>query len=264
MPAFYAHNRFGREVLGQLRGELKEIIVKHRIQYDIGLQGPDIFFFYRPWFPNRVARYGHHLHDMPADRFFRHGCRVIRSKGRDSAEYAYLLGVICHFMLDSECHPYIRLMLEEHEVSHLEMEEEFEKHLLRMDGQDPLSYPLADMIPTDEETVRAIHPFYSPQMTEQTVQRSLIWYQRIKKLFTVPGELQQNVINALLHLTGHYKELKGLMHQRIDNPECEQSSTGLQFLLEDAVEETAELMKQFDACVRTGEPLPDRFSRSFA
>ena len=46
MPALYAHNRFGQKVLEQLKGELKDIVTAHDTQFKIGLQGPDIFFFY--------------------------------------------------------------------------------------------------------------------------------------------------------------------------------------------------------------------------
>ena len=49
MPALYAHDRFGRKVLEQLDGELFDIISKYYTQFQIGLQGPDIFFFYKAY-----------------------------------------------------------------------------------------------------------------------------------------------------------------------------------------------------------------------
>ena len=48
MPAAYTHYRFGRDVLALLPEELRSVITAHRALYDIGLHGPDIFFFYRP------------------------------------------------------------------------------------------------------------------------------------------------------------------------------------------------------------------------
>ena len=45
MPAIYAHNRFGAEVSKLVKEDLKEIIEKYYPQYQIGLQGPDLFFF---------------------------------------------------------------------------------------------------------------------------------------------------------------------------------------------------------------------------
>ena len=45
MPAAYTHYRFGRDVLRLLPPEKRQIIASHRALYDIGLHGPDIFFF---------------------------------------------------------------------------------------------------------------------------------------------------------------------------------------------------------------------------
>ena len=55
MPAFYAHERFGKKVWQQTEGDLKEIIRSHYPQFRIGLQGPDIFFFYRLYTNNKVS-----------------------------------------------------------------------------------------------------------------------------------------------------------------------------------------------------------------
>lgn len=42
----------------------------------------------------------------------------------------------------------------------MEIEEEFEKKLLRIDNKDPLAYPIAKLVPTDWNTVEAIAPFH--------------------------------------------------------------------------------------------------------
>ncbi len=165
MPAVYAHDRFGAEVSERMTGELKEIIRKYEAQYRIGLQGPDIFFFYGYHTENKVVRFGEHLHHTSAAPFFRHAVKTVRKIGRDSGAYAYLLGYLCHFVLDSECHPYVEQMIGETGVMHLEIEEEFEKLLLRLEGENPFTYPLADLIPTDGETAAAIQLFYSVRTT---------------------------------------------------------------------------------------------------
>ena len=111
MPAIYAHDRFGAKVSELVNGQLKDTIHAHYTQFQIGLQGPDIFFFYRPWSKNKVNQYGTHLHGISAYPFFKHALLVVRKKGRGSKEYAYLIGFICHFILDSECHPYVEKMI---------------------------------------------------------------------------------------------------------------------------------------------------------
>ena len=75
MPAVYAHYRFGAKVSRKLPEDLRKIATTYHPQFTIGLQGPDIFFFYRPYRKNRIARYGNHLHEIPAREFFEHGVR---------------------------------------------------------------------------------------------------------------------------------------------------------------------------------------------
>lgn len=274
MPAFYAHDRFGKQIAGEIRnradggaGEtdwkgLLRMIESYPAQYAIGLQGPDIFFFHRPYAPGAVAEYGHHLHRVSALPFFEKGLTVVERYGRDSGQYAYLLGFICHFALDSGCHPRIGELIAETGVQHLEIEEEFEKYLLRKDGKDPLVYPLADLVSQDAETCQAIAPFYE-NITPKIAAQSLRDLRRVKKLLTAPGRGKQGAINTALRLTGHYAQLKGLMHQRRDNPACAETNVELFSLMEQAVSRGMYLIGRFDRSLIGGEALCDDFDRNF-
>lgn len=262
MPAIYAHYRFGAKVARRLEGELKETVTKYHAPFVIGLQGPDIFFFYRPMISNRVVKYGNHLHNISAEPFFRHAVSVVRKRGSASPEYAYLMGFICHFILDSECHPYVAQMIEETGVEHLEIEEEFEKLLLRMDGKDALAYPLGRLVPVDDATAAAIEPFYEG-IDQPTVKESLKWMRAIKRLLTAPGDRKQAVLDAALHLTGKYAEAKGLMLHRIDNPKCEESNEGLLRRFDNAVGLAVRMIESFDRSVHGQEKLDPRFDRTF-
>ena len=48
MPSTYAHQHFGNLVFDKLPEKLQEEIAPYRGLYNIGLQGPDIFFYYKP------------------------------------------------------------------------------------------------------------------------------------------------------------------------------------------------------------------------
>lgn len=263
MPGFYAHHRFGREVLPLLPQALKEVCEAHRGPFTIGLQGPDLFFFYKPLSANRVVKYGHHLHKISAYPFFERALSVIERRGVDSGAYAYLLGFICHFILDSLCHGYVNGKAAEIGVSHLEIEEEFEKHLLRADGAHPLAFPIYDLVPQDMETAEAIAPFYEG-ITPSIAKRALSDLRRVKKLFTAPGALKQGVINSTMRLSGkHYASLKGLMNQRKDNLRCEKTNEDLNKIFEEAVPLAAAMAASFDESLRTGGRLAKRFDRNF-
>lgn len=263
MPALYAHDRFGTKVSERLNGELREIVTKYYPQFSIGLQGSDIFFFYKPYSNNKIVKYGNHLHQISALPFFGHALSVVKKSGRNSREYAYLMGFICHFILDSECHPYVAEMIEKSGVQHLEIEEEFEKLLLRMDQHDPFAYPLAELVPTDALTAEAIRPFYSKSMTCEIVRTSLKDLKLVKKLFTAPGMFKYNLINLIMKISGKDAYYKGLMHQRYDNPVCLESNDGLLERFNGAIDIAAGMIASFDDSLQTGKPLNQRFDRTF-
>lgn len=263
MPAFYAHDRFGKQVAEHLGKELKQTVKHHYRQYRIGLQGPDLLFFYRPYRPSRVAKYGVRLHEISAYPFFQHAIRVVRKKGRESREYAYLMGFVCHFILDSECHPFVEGYQEESGIDHLEIEEEFEKKLLRLDGKDPLAYPLAKLVPVDIATADAIRPFYE-NISRKEILRSLRDLRIIKRIFRAPGPVKQGFINGLFRLSGNYGKMKGLMNQRKDNPKCQKSNQELFRRFEASVELAARMIEELDESIWTRKELNERFDRTFS
>lgn len=263
MPAIYAHDRFGAEVSKRLDGDLREIINKYYPQFSIGLQGPDIFFFYRPFCRNRINKYGTLLHHVSALPFFKHALSVVRRNGRDSREYAYLMGFICHFILDSECHPYVEQMIRKTGVQHLEIEEEFEKFLLRADRRDPFAYPLAELVPTDALTAEAIYPFYGKSITRKTARKSLQYMKLVKRLFTAPGTFKYSVIRSLMKLSGKDAYCRGLLHQRQDHPACRESNKGLMERFRDAEPLAADMIVSFDESLKDGTLLNRRFDRTF-
>ena len=263
MPSFYAHDRFGAIAARQLKKDLREIIAGHGRQYAIGLQGPDLFFYYRPWGENPVNSYGVHLHKVSAYPFFNRALGVVRAHGRDSAAYAYLLGFIGHFILDSECHPYVDEMIEKTGVGHLEIESEFEKLLLRRDGRDPLAYPVYELIPTDQETAEAAALFFNRAITPEIIRRSLKEFKMVKRLFVRPSAAGQAAIHTIMKALGKYDTMKGLMNQRTDNPACRESNEGLLQRFDRAVGLAAQMMEDFDSVLCSGGRLDSRFDRTF-
>ena len=118
MPSMYAHYHFGGKVFKALPKSARDIINKNRELYLIGLQGPDILFYYKPLGKNRVNGYGYGMHDRPAEEFFRGAAERYENCGKDEAMLSYLLGFICHFALDSACHGYIEKKIETDGVCH--------------------------------------------------------------------------------------------------------------------------------------------------
>ena len=262
MPVFYAHHRFGQQVYNELPGELQGIIYEYYPQFQIGLQGPDIFFFYKSHSDNRIPKYGHHLHEISAYAFFQNALKVIREKGRNTPEYAYLMGYICHFILDSECHPYVNNCVTRLNVPHLEIEQEFEKKLMRSDKLDPFSYPVYDFIPTDNLTAKTIYPFYE-HIDPTTAKKVLNDLKTTRKLLNSPNRFQNFTVSAGIKLMKKSDELKGYILQRKDNPLCHETNIGLTKRFNTSLSTAIEMIKDFDNSLQTGKALNRRFNWTF-
>lgn len=262
MPALYAHNRFGQDIFSMLNGDIEEIIRNHYTQFRIGLQGPDIFFFYKPWKKNNVEKYGYHLHDISAKSFFEKAAETIKEKGRNSREYAYVLGFICHFTLDSECHPYVNKMVKTTGISHSRIESEFEKNLLKKDQRNPFQYPLDVLIPTDVATIHAIHNVCTNIKTIE-IKECLMTYKRVKKILYTPTKTKQSIIKNMMRVAGIYKKYAGLMHDFKDEEKCVETNHILNQNYQNALSVAIDLIHNFDEVVRGESTISQRFDRTY-
>lgn len=125
MPSYITHYQFGQDVLNRLGSKLASCIQAYKHEYDIGLQGPDIFFYYKPYLRNDINAYGYRYHSKNAYDMF----APILRKTHNKAALAYLAGLICHYTLDKCCHPYIK----ENSIKrldHVNMEYAYDSHLM--------------------------------------------------------------------------------------------------------------------------------------
>lgn len=125
MPACMAHYQFGQEALDRLDADIRSIVLAYKGEYDIGLQGPDIFFYCKPYAKNAISNYGSARHAEPAYLMF----SPILEKAPERAAFSYLLGLICHYALDRRCHPYVNG--HSRDLSeHMEMESAFDRYIM--------------------------------------------------------------------------------------------------------------------------------------
>jgi len=146
MPATYAHYIFGKKVYKQLPQNVQQMIKENKEAFWLGLHGPDLTFYYRPLSKNRVNQTGHQMHKELASEIFEFG----REQYQERPSYvllSYLCGFLCHFVLDSECHPYISRYMEEHGLGHTEIETEFDRYLMVKDGKHPTKDICTNQLP---------------------------------------------------------------------------------------------------------------------
>lgn len=261
MPALYAHNQFGNKVLQKLDAGKRASILKYLRQFRIGLQGPDYLFFYKPLSKNPVSQIGYQIHERPAKEFIEYARNVVRERGTDSPEYAYILGFICHFALDSECHPFVAAEITRTGVGHVEIESEFEKMLMRKNGEDPLSYPVGKTFPTDKDTAECVARFYEG-VEPKEAHKALKSMRRYKSVLVAPGKVKRGILDKGMKLSGQYDALQGHLLKPADNPKCAASNEGLYTRFKNAVAVAEELIYNFDSYLNGGE-LSERFDRNF-
>lgn len=133
MPSLYAHYRFGRDVLHALPVGLQQQLFRHHTLFDLGLQGPDLFFVPRTA-PSSTAQTARNtLHTEPAYFFLDFARSQLTGTKTHELQYAYLYGYICHFALDRQCNPYLLRKSKALRLSSREIETAFDRFLLKED-----------------------------------------------------------------------------------------------------------------------------------
>ncbi len=112
MPGFTTHYIFGMKAYNDMPfTPLKHTIAKYRWLYQLGLQGPDMFFYNIPILRHRDYRnVGSYMHEHKVSAFFEcclHHIGTIHSRQQQEEAIAYLTGFINHYIADSICHPYV-------------------------------------------------------------------------------------------------------------------------------------------------------------
>lgn len=208
MPSLYAHYTFGQKVRKLLPEEIQLCIQRYEDQFDLGLQGPDHLFFYRPLKGNPVNQMGHRIHKKPAFFYFRKMIPVVRKKGLYSPECAYLLGFLCHFMLDSAVHPYVNAKIKETGIKHVDLEGEFEKYLMYQDWVRPEKYPVWKHVPVSRSIFQTMGVMY-PWISSYHAGASVVYFRFCKWLLTAQWGAKKKILTWGMKKTGYDEKLRG-------------------------------------------------------
>ena len=258
MPSTYAHRRFGADVLQQLPAALQDQIGKNRALFDVGLHGPDLLFYYHAAKSNPVSALGNAMHDEPGRMFFDRARRVVHEEADREAALAYALGFVCHFALDSTCHPFVEQFTRESGVTHCEIETEFDNMLLRRDGYDPLTFFTASHIHPSAANARVIAPFYK-DISDQTALESLKGMILVHKVLQASNPVKRWVVLTGMKVLGKYDGMHGLVANPQPNPKCVQSSQKLEELYKTAVPLAVRLIEEY----AENKPLGAEYQHTF-
>lgn len=111
MPGFTTHYLFGVSAYKNLPNTpLKKNICDNHAAYSLGLQGPDLFFYYLPSYVLHENNIGSMAHITKTDVFLEYLLKSVNlfpDKKEAAIAQAYVMGFIGHYLLDCRCHPYI-------------------------------------------------------------------------------------------------------------------------------------------------------------
>lgn len=160
MPGFETHYFFGVEAMSVFPKTLQSNIKAHPKAYQIGLQGPDIFFYCIPAYLLGKQNIGNYMHNHDVWAFFDACCttrnRLTELPARQIID-AYLLGFISHYTLDTICHPYVYYRTKH--LTHTERKSyDFGIHVaLETDIDNALTRHYAHLEPSEFQPWKTIH-----------------------------------------------------------------------------------------------------------
>lgn len=260
MPANYAHYRFGAQLMPKLPPEVRRTVGRFRQLYDMGQHGPDIFFYQDPLLHGSVIRIGKKCHAQTGTAFFQRVCRMVRMDYSEGA-MAYLYGVLGHYALDSMSHPYVSRMVDTGAYRHDQIELEFDRRLLELDGKIPphLYDQTAHMQLTPGECQTAA--MFYPNARSATVSGCVKNMRKVTQLLKRPQGAGRTVLRTAMDI--YKRDGSDLMIPLHADPHLKEQTEALLRLFEMAQERYLNLLDQIQSHLRHKTPLGTDFSLTF-
>jgi len=104
MPGFLTHYIAGKAALQEVSSEIREKISADERLYNLGTQGPDIFFYYFP-----VREMAQEMHKCGLGLFLAYMARLAKESAPPARDkiFAYTAGFLMHYTVDCNAHPYV-------------------------------------------------------------------------------------------------------------------------------------------------------------
>ena len=229
MPAIFTHVQFGKDVVTSLPPSFSDLVTKHPQCFYVGTQGPDLLFYHKPLKSknNPTRKKGWALHEIAPEEFFLHGAKLLVEDRTNydgdgnflpqSKEAAYLLGFLCHFVLDYSVHPYIDANSVDG-LSHGKIESELDKHTFLKQGRPARGFNTATLFFPINESKAASANILS--VSEKDTKKALKTMRFINGLFSNKCGLVHGFCHAVLSLVGMNKSFGDMFIHKKDDPRC--------------------------------------------
>ncbi len=249
MPSCMAHYQFGQDLLGRLNLTLRQLAAAYKNEFDIGLQGPDIFFSYQFLKNPGLLRYGIQSHTCSANQMF---APLLREKPKKASSFAYVLGLLCHYFLDSACHAYVFDRCR-NVTEHWRMEAAYDRAIMRRYAYGEERSPY---LPTllDFAGIAMIWP----NLTERTVETSIRATHEFKKAMDT-----KHTLMILARLCKTYGRLCFFTDAELLTREQAAHEKNLDRLYSQALADGAEMIETLFLSIGREQPVYERFKVNF-
>ena len=260
MPSTYAHYRFGMELLPTLSPRMQRSIDRFLPLYQVGLHGPDPFYFYSPLSKTYIGSLGDRYHRAPGRVLFEEAALRLDFAPSEAAT-VYLWGVLAHFCLDRLCHPPIHRWADEGRAAHPEIETEFDRYLLEKDGKcPPRTQPIGRHIRLRPAELPAAAEVYD-RVSPAQLHRCLTNMRAVVQLAQAKCGWRRTAADKLLGLAGDAGRCF-IMHDT-PNPRCSWANEPLYALYQQALLDYPGMLEALQNYVRDRTPLGPEFDLIF-
>lgn len=260
MPTTYAHYRFGCQALAVFPEPVRQAAARYRGLFDFGVHGPDLLFYDKPFVKTEVNQLGCRCHRRTGRDFFTQGAKTVRACRNREAAVSYLFGVLCHFALDRECHPYVGYK-EKTGVSHSAIEASFDRYLMELDGLDPLRHKPTGHLKPSRLGALTIAEFYPPLTPEDVfkAEKSMVFY---LNALAVPPGTRRSILEKGMKLAGR-QSMADLLIPLTPNPACRDSDNRLLSHTQDALTLVKAMAPELLGLIGDESPLGMGFDHTF-
>ena len=250
MPSCMAHYQFGQDILKTLNFPLRQLVTAYKEEFDIGLQGPDIFFPFQMLKNPGLLRYGLQWHYCSANQMF---APLFSQKPKKASAFAYTLGLLCHYFLDSACHPYI--MTNSHTLpEHWKMEAAYDKAIMLRGGYGSERHAYLPFEMLDFAGIALIWPRLTARIVENSIQATR----------TLKKAIDTNSALVFLGKLGKaYSHLSLWNNPSLMTKEQVSHEKALDRFYAQALKDGAEMIETLFHGIGHDQPLYDRFKLNF-
>lgn len=257
MPANYALHRFGTDALRLLPSQMQSPLQRFRRMYNGGLHGQDLFFYFKPMKDTPVSALRDTYDAMTGREFFEKAAEYLKQNPSEGGT-ACLYGLLAQYCLKSQLAPLFAAEVKNGKVNRTELEVEFDRYLLGLDGKTPAHTqdisPLFKMTRGECLTLTGFFPPATPANMLSALKSMTAWTRRL-------AAPKRGFAKLLLKLTKG--EFSSQMMPDHANHKCLHLDSAMMECYHAALEKYPDMAKRLTLHCKNGAPLGEEFEVPF-